>query len=322
MSERLLEPLVPFEPVRTDRIIEGEPWVAQVKWDGVRVLTYYDGNEVRLYNRKKNERTLHYPELTDLASYCKAGSVILDGEVIALDANGKPSFHEVMRRDGIRRMERVDYMRKAVPITYMIFDVIYCDGEWVYDRKLRERMDILSTIILPGDRVQLVTSHPQGKDLFKAVQRQRLEGIVVKDLNSKYLINGKDSRWQKIKNYKDLIAVIGGVTLRDGVVNAVLLGLYDEKGRLWYIGHAGTGKFKREEWRNLTDRVKPLIVAQRPFVNKPERIKGAVWVKPELTVKVQFINWTEGHTLRQPSIQAFVDVPPEECVLTRDITHA
>lgn len=316
----MLEPIVPFEPVSAKRIPKGDRWTAQVKWDGVRILTYYDGRDVRLFNRKRRERTRHYPEFTQISSFCSARSVILDGEVIALDADGKPSFHEVMRRDGIRRMDRVDRLRKVVPVTYMIFDVVYCNGEWVRHRKLSERMDILSAVITPCDRVQLVHSHPEGADLFKAVQQHRLEGIVVKDLNSKYEINGKDSRWQKIKNYRDITAVVGGVTLRDGIVNAVLLGAFDAKGRLHYIGHAGTGKLTRGEWQTLTERIKPLIVTDRPFVNRPQRIKGAIWVKPEITVKVQFLEWTKGHTLRQPSIQAFVEAPPEACVLTSPLT--
>lgn len=307
----MLEPIIPFEPVSTDRILEGDQWIAQVKWDGVRVLTYYNGRDVRLYNRKKNERTFHYPEFINIGSYCNASSVILDGEVIALGTDGKPSFHEVMRRDGIRRMGRVDQMRKTVPVTYMIFDIIYCNGEWLTKHTLKERIDLLSNVIIPCDQVQLVSSHPEGSLLFEAVKQQQMEGIVLKDLNSTYLINGKDSRWKKKKNYKDLIALIGGVTLRYDIVNAVLLGLYDEKGQLWYIGHAGTGKLKKTEWRDLTEKIKPFVIDERPFVNKPERMKDAIWIQPKLTVKVQFSNWTEGGTLRQPSIQAFVETPPD-----------
>jgi bifunctional non-homologous end joining protein LigD len=151
-----------------------------------------------------------------------------------------------------------------------------------------------------------VPSHNDGNALFKAIKEQGMEGIVVKDLNSQYIINGKDNRWQKVKNYKDLIGVVGGVTLRNNVVNALLLGLYDKKGQLWYIGHVGTGKMKKSEWRDLTEQIKPLVITDRPFSNQPERTKGAIWIKPQITVKVQFMEWTKGQTLRQPSIQADV----------------
>src|SRR5262245_27203730 len=93
-----LRPVVPFEPVSTDAMPFGNQWVAQIKRDGVRVLTYFDGKEVRLINRKLNDRTLQYPEISNIRSYSSANSVILDGEVISLK-DGKPSFHEIMRRD-------------------------------------------------------------------------------------------------------------------------------------------------------------------------------------------------------------------------------
>src|SRR4051812_46226333 len=110
-----MKPIIPMEPLSGELIPQGHEWISQVKWDGVRVLTYHDGHEVRLYNRKLHERTFHYPELTHIRSYCDADSVILDGEIIALGSDGNPSFHEVMRRDGIRRMEKVAQAKKVVP---------------------------------------------------------------------------------------------------------------------------------------------------------------------------------------------------------------
>lgn len=310
-----MEPIVPFEPIKTDRIVKGERWIAQVKWDGVRILTYFDGRNVRLFNRKKNERTAHYPEITDIHKYFRADSVILDGEMIALGPDGTPSFHQVMRRDGIRRLDRVDQARKIVSVTYMVFDVVFFNGKWLDNRPLKERMEILSDKIRPNEHVQPVAHFDDGEALFDAVCEKGMEGIVLKDLESSYLIGGKDDRWQKKKNYRDLIAVIGGVTYRGSTVNAVLLGLYDDRGKLWYIGHAGTGRLTADDWRRLTERVQPLITHERPFVNRTERMREVTWVRPRLAVKIQYIEWLEGRSVRQPSIQAFVDVPPEECTL-------
>jgi bifunctional non-homologous end joining protein LigD len=311
-----IKPIIPFEPITSDIIPTGENWIAQIKWDGVRVLTYYDGHNLKLFNRKKNERTFHYPELQDIKSFCNASSVIFDGEIIALGADGKPSFHEIMRRDGIRRLERVKQVQKYVPITYMIFDVLYVDGNWINQWSLKERLEVLSNIIIPSEHVQLVSSnsHNDIKTLFDVIEKQEMEGILIKDLKSKYIINGKNDNWQKKKNYRDLVAVVAGVTFRQGNANAILLGLYDQKGRLWYIGHAGTGKLKSSDWRKLTEKVRPLIINEMPFTNSPERLKNAVWIRPEITVKIKYIEWTGGRAVRQPSIQAFVDVSPEECV--------
>lgn len=313
-----LEPVIPFEPVRAHDIPTGDQWIAQVKWDGVRMLTYYDGREVRLINRKGNDRTKQYPEFTDVPAYCSANSVILDGEMIAI-AGGKPSFHEVMRRDSLRRDQEIRFAVSRVPAIYMIFDILYCDGEWVTDRPLNERQQLLREIITPHERLQLVPNVAEAESLFAVMKQQGWEGIVCKQLDSTYRIGGKDGRWCKLKLAHDLHAAIGGVTYRDGRVNALLLGVYDAEGRFIYIGHAGTGKWKIGEWTRLTEMVPQLRISGRPFINTPERIKGAEWVKPQLTVKVQFLEWTPGGTMRHPVIQGWSNMPPEACVLAQSI---
>jgi bifunctional non-homologous end joining protein LigD len=311
-----LSPIYPFEPVSSNEIPDGPEWISQIKWDGVRILTYFDGENTKLFNRKLNERTKIFPELTNIKSYTSAESIILDGEVIALDQNGNPSFHEVMRRDGIRRLDRVNSAIEAVPIYYMIFDILYYNGEWIHELPLKTRLEILSEAIKPNNQIQIVPENQDGKGLFEVAKQHGLEGIVCKNLTSRYIINGKTSDWKKIKNYKDIIAVIGGVTYRSGIVNSVLVGLYDDKGQFWYIGHVGTGKLTNADWKDLTKVVETIKIEQNPFVNKPQRIKEIQWIEPVLTVKVQFIEWTEGHSLRQPSIQAFVDQDPKACTLT------
>ncbi|HVJ47787.1 DNA ligase [Desulfitobacterium sp.] len=309
-----MDPILPFEPVRTEKFPVGENWVAQIKWDGVRILTYWDGSSVRLFNRKKNERTAQFPELTDIRTYCQASSVILDGEVIALE-KGKPSFHRVMKRDGLRRLKNLEWARRHVPVEYMIFDILFYNGAWVISRTLEERQSLLQKIFQTTEKIHPVDNFPASTSLFQTIQTQEMEGIVCKDLHSAYVLGGKDQRWQKIKNYRDLQAVIGGVTLRGKVVNALLLGAYDEEGRLWYIGHAGSGKLTQAEWQELTRQLLPLMQESSPFINQPSRLQGAFWVEPQQTVKVKFLEWTEGGTLRQPSIQALIQVPPHECLL-------
>lgn len=312
-----LSPLVPFEPVNTNVFPAGDSWIAQIKWDGVRILTYKDGETVKLINRKLHDRTGQYPELVNTAEYASADSFILDGEVISL-TGGKPSFHDVMRRDGLRKLQNLPVVRRQVPVTYMIFDILYCNGEWVADRPLRERQELLQQVVRPNETVQLVANFPDPEELFRVVRDHGLEGIVVKDLDSKYLVGGKDKRWMKKKVIQDLIAVVGGVTKRSGTVNALLLGLYDEKGQLWYIGHAGTGKLTQEDWRGITRMAETLAVEERPFINAPERMKDACWLQPNFTVKINYLEWTPGRSLRQPSIQAVLKTPPAECTFNQN----
>jgi bifunctional non-homologous end joining protein LigD len=304
-----------MEPVSSEAIPNGEDWVAQIKWDGVRVLTYADDQEVRLYNRKKNERTLHYPEITNIRQYCKSRSVILDGEVIALGQNGKPSFHDVMRRDGLRKMERIKIAAESVPIIYMIFDVIYLNGEWIDHKPFHERNELLAEIIKTNEHIQLVPSVTEAESLFRAIKEQEMEGIVLKRTASPYAIGKKRDDWLKVKNYRDIIAVIGGFTLAHHTVNSILLGLYDNEGKLHYVGHTGTGKMSAGDWKDLTKELKEMVADHPPFKKKPPHHAHAVWVLPEKTVKIKFAEWTEGGAMRQPSIEGFIAVPPQECVL-------
>lgn len=308
-----LTPIVPFEPILCDRGPAGDNWIAQIKWDGVRMLAYHDGRETRLINRKRNDRTAQYPEFQRTQEYCGASSFILDGEMIAFDAN-KPSFHEVMRRDGLRRSGSIETAVRTVPVVYMIFDILYLDGKWVMNQPLADRQRLLEKVVIPGSRAQLTANFPDGDVLFEAMKQRGMEGVVYKDLASLYTPDAKDGRWRKRKITRDLYAVVGGVTYRDGTVNALLLGLYDPAGTLLYIGHAGTGKLSHAEWGELTRTVAALRRTASPFANQPGRIRDAVWVEPRLVVKVHFLEWTEGGTMRQPSIQAVTEaVGPESC---------
>ena len=309
-----LQPVIPFEPIVAEQLPVGDQWIAQIKWDGVRMLSYYDGNRSELINRRGNHRTGQYPELADVSTYCSAKSVILDGEVIALK-DGKPSFHEVMRRDSLKNGSTIAVVRHQVPVIYMIFDILFYNGEWTLDQPLSSRQQLLSDIMLPHSHVQSVPSYTNPVELFAAAKSQSLEGIVCKDINSTYAPGGKDKRWQKRKIISDITAVAGGFTFRDGIVNALLLGLYDDTGQLHYIGHAGPGKLTVKDKRDLTAQAYNLAIDRMPFAAIPQRVKGAFWIKPMLVFKVHFLEWNTSGTLRQPVVQAKVDLSPESCTM-------
>ncbi|MNI23549.1 putative DNA ligase-like protein [compost metagenome] len=315
MKKEPLNPIIPFEPIRAKDIPKGDNWIAQVKWDGVRMLTYYNGDEVKLINRKGNERTQQYPEFTNIQTYCNADSVILDGEMIALHG-GKPSFHEIMRRDSLRRAQEIRFAAGRIPAIYMIFDIVYCNGDWVDHLTLAGRQQLLAEVIQPNERVQIVPNVSDASSLFTVMKQQEWEGIVCKKLDSAYVPGGKDDRWVKVKLAFDMYAVVGGVTFRDGLVNALLLGLYNAEGKLNYIGHAGPGKCSYEDLRSLTGTVQSLAIEKSGLAGiSKAKAKGALWLSPRLTVKVQFMEWTPGGTMRHPVIQGFASVPPEECNL-------
>ncbi|WP_445491103.1 ATP-dependent DNA ligase [Niallia sp. 03133] len=306
-----MQPITPFEPIGTDIIPVGDNWIGQVKWDGTRILTYSSVKSVRLFNRKLNERTKQYPELLIPSKYTQAKSIILDGEIIALK-EGKPSFYEVMKRDKIKNIEKNERIIQNIPITYMVFDILYLDGKWLTKYPLVERQRFLKEIMIPNEHIQIVESFTDKEGLFQACMKSDLEGVVFKDLNSTYLIKGKDSRWQKKKKQHDLVAVVGGVSYKNSMVNSLNLGLFNEIGHLVYIGSVGTGKLTRKDWMDLTTAIKPLITEKTPFINFIDK-GNIVWLNPMLTVKVTFLEWIEGQILRHPVIEAFVSVSPSDC---------
>lgn len=314
----MLQPLVPMEPTFSSSIphTHSQKWSAQLKWDGVRLLVHWNGIETRLYNRRQRDRTLHYPELIPASAYCKAQSIILDGEIVALGADGKPSFHEVMRRDGIRQMHKVVYARQQTPISYMAFDILYLNGEWITNKTFLERQSILQGQLLPHNIVQLVPTFTEGDALFQVAQEHGLEGIVLKNKQSPYSIGEKNEHWLKIKHSHDLFAIIGGYTIKNGRINALIVGLYDESHALHGIGHVGSGKLGQHEWIPLTEQLVFLQQSSSPFDFTPERAfydMQTCWVQPVLTVRIQYMAWTPAHSMRQPVLQSIVSIPPEQC---------
>ncbi|WP_426334263.1 DNA ligase [Paenibacillus silvae] len=313
----MFKPLIPFEPVSRDTLPAGSQWIAQIKWDGVRMLAYENGQELRLVNRRLHDRTVQYPELVRPRNLCSASSYILDGEIIALDPDtGRPSFYHVLRRDRMSRPDGIAQAVQQIPITYMVFDILFYDGKWVTDQTLAARQKLLHEVLCTGQHVQEVTNSPDAAALLTVMRQHQMEGIVCKDLSSTYGIHGKDARWQKIKIMHDLYAMIGGVTYRSGIVNAVAVGVYDGP-HFIYIGHVGTGKLNSTSWRELTAQIQPLITNDRPFYNIPERSAETTWIKPRLGLKVQYMELTHHRTLRHPSIQTFAEVTPEDCPISQ-----
>lgn len=313
-----LKPIIPFEPVRIDQIPVGPSWIAQVKWDGVRMLSYYDGTKIRLVNRRLHDRTARYPELQHLNEHCHATSFILDGELVAFQ-DGKPSFYEIMKRDSLRSSRSIQHAATQIPIVYMVFDILFANDQWVTELPLIERQQLLSDLIRPQPYLHLVENFPDGQALFRAISNQGMEGVILKRVDSKYLIQGKDNRWQKHKISRDIYALIGGVTYRDKMVNSLLLGLMNTDGTLEYIGHAGTGKWGAADWRSLTAEVQKSVVEACPFRATPPLLRDTQWLHPQYVVKVSFLEWTPGGTMRHPVIEGLAPhVPAKDCTLQQE----
>jgi bifunctional non-homologous end joining protein LigD len=305
-------------------------WLFEIKWDGYRSVAFVDGGKARLVSRNQNDMTSQYPELRDLPNYVRARTAVLDGEIVALDDSGRPSFSLMQQRTGIsgagRKVKAAD---RSVPIAYYVFDLLYLDGYDLMRVDLEKRKELLAGIIAGSGLVRYSDHHlQQGVALFEAAREQGLEGIVAKRRNSCY--EQKRSReWLKMKITRRQECVIGGYTDPRGSrehFGSIILGLYDEKGRLLHVGQAGSGfteKTHEDMWRLL----QKLKTDKNPFANRVESTRGTHWVKPELVAEIKFSEWTHetadgGVKMRAPVYQGLrPDKPAQECVFERPVSE-
>ena len=299
-------------------------WLFEIKWDGYRAVAFLDHGKMRLVSRNQNDLTQRYPELKDLPHFVKAKQAILDGEVVALDAEGRPSFSLMQQRTGFRPGGRRAPANADVPVLYYAFDLLYLDGYDLRRVSLDARKAALASALLPGDSVRYSDHYEErGKALFDMARQKGLEGILAKKRDSVYQ-EQRSREWLKIKIRHRLECVIGGYTDPEGsrpYFGSVVLGLFDKKGRLIHIGQAGSG-FTQKSLADMWKLLRKLETKQNPFSGEVEALRQVYWVKPELVAEIEFAEWTEGASggsgpkLRAPVFLGLRDdKDPKECVL-------
>ena len=294
-------PVLPMEPMKRAEPFDDPETLFQVKWDGVRVLAYAYPEGIRLFNRRLHERTAQYPEIAEALAGLKPGTA-LDGEIVALDAAGKPDFPRVLRRDFARAGANIGPLTRSVPVHYMVFDVLWLAGEELLPWPLSERQEALKALALPPPVHKVESTAGEGKALFAAVKAEGLEGIVAKKAASPYLIGQKTELWQKIKCFRTVTALVGGY-LTEGVrVRSLLVGLPEPEG-LTYIGAAASG-VTQQQWSLLRE-IFTGMAAPCPFVRAPTAA-GVHWVRPEIKAEVRFLEYTSEGVMRAPSVLRFL----------------
>jgi bifunctional non-homologous end joining protein LigD len=299
-------------------------WSFEVKWDGVRAITHSEPGRLRILSRNGNDITGAYPELRALNSALGSHRAILDGEIVALDGEGKPSFQLLQPRMHLRGEAAVRRQAESTPVTYMIFDLPWLDGHSLMSLPYSERRSRLEALDLQSARWRIPEAFPgQGTALLEATRQQRLEGVIGKRLDSRY-VSGRHSAWSKIKNWGRQEAVIGGWRAgeggRMGRIGALLLGVYDGAGELHYVGRVGTG-FDARELERLAGLLKPLARPTTPFTGR-QPPKQSHFVEPELVCEVEFSEWTQTGTLRQPSYKGLRDDKRPQDVVRERVSPA
>lgn len=290
------------------KLPRGGDWAYEVKWDGVRVLAYVDGGDLRLESRNLLDITARYPELSGLARAIGAAEALLDGEVVAFDENGKPSFSTLQRRMHVAGPHAVRGHVRATPILYAVFDVLFVDGRSMMDRPWEERRAVLDDLVSAGERWRVPAAHEDGEALASASRAQGLEGIVAKRTRSLYVPGKRSADWVKVKNVRRQEVVVGGwlpgAGRREGTVGALVVGVYAGDD-LRFAGKVGTG-FTDAELDRLSGILAPLARTTSPFANKVPW-KQARFVQPTLVAEVEFTEWTPDGALRHPSYKGLRD---------------
>jgi bifunctional non-homologous end joining protein LigD len=283
---------------------EQERWTFELKWDGIRAIAFVEGGRVRVQTRSLRDVTVSWPELAGLGSAVDQ-PILLDGEIVALDDQGAPSFQTLQERMHVSNQAEAARLAGEVPATFFVFDVLQIGDRSLLDQPWTERREVLESLDLSGPSWVTTPSFPgEGDVVWEAVEAREMEGVIAKRMDAPYLPGTRSKHWLKIKRLGSDEFVVGGwmpgAGRREGSIGSLLLGVPAADGGLAYVGNVGTG-FTSSELSRLEGALGPKRRPTSPFTSGPVPRKGAVFVAPELVVEVVFGQRTRDGVLRHSS---------------------
>jgi bifunctional non-homologous end joining protein LigD len=323
LTKTLKPTTMPKHPPLMQCTLVAEPfddpnWIFEPKLDGLRVLCWFDGRHQHLLSRQYKAQNTQFPEVMNALHTSLPYPVILDGEVVCLDANGNSSFRLLQQRLHLHDPTVIEARMRQYPAYLYIFDLLYLDHYDVSGLPLEQRKGLLSQSVRWSDRIRWTEYTPEkGTQLFQDKCERGGEGVVGKHRQSLY-VPGRSRSWVKIKCLSRQEFVIGGFTDPKGSrvgLGALLVGYYSDDGRsLIYAGKVGTG-YSRPMLLELRRQLEPLEQGRSPFdQGDPPRGAGVHWVSPALVAEIAFAEWTHHDKLRQPRFVGLrLDKRPEEC---------
>ncbi len=293
-------------------------WAFEIKWDGVRALTYSEPGRIRFESRNGNDITGGYPELRALNRALSSHAAILDGEIVAFDEDGRPSFGRLQRRMHVRGESMVRRLAKEVPVAYIAFDLLWLDGHPLFGLPYCDRRELLMDLGLEGAAWR-TPDHVvgNGEAVLEASRANGLEGVLAKRLDSAYDPGRRSPCWLKIKNVRREDVVVGGwvpgTGKRTDRIGALLVGV-EEDGRLRFAGRVGTG-FTEAELDRLSQELERR--EDSPFADGdgPKPPRESVFVEPTRVAEVEFTEWTSDGVMRHPSYKGLREEAPRSAFL-------
>ena len=285
-------------------------WAFELKWDGVRAIAYCDHGHITLESRNLREITSQYPEVRPMAEQLGALQAVVDGEIVALDEEGKPDFQRLQQRMHLGSAAAVKRKAAESPVTYIAFDLLFLEGRELYELPYSDRRRLLAGLELDGPCWR-TPAHREGdgEALLEVTRRQGLEGVVAKRLDSQYRPGKRSRSWLKVKNVDSQDLVIGGWLPGEGrrtnTIGALAVGYYDDEANLSYAGRVGTG-FDEATLGKLSTLLGKLEADESPFAGR-QPPKQTRFVEPKLVAEIEFREWTRAGTLRAPSFKGLRD---------------
>ncbi len=304
----------PMLATPADQRPEGD-WAVEVKWDGIRAAVVVEHGALQLISRNGRDITAAYPDLAGLVGVVAPGTV-LDGEIVATDEHGRPSFERLQQRMHVRDSAAVARLARELPVAFLAFDVLRVAAKDLLDDAWQVRRDRLTDLVTAGPnwRVSPVERGPGGAALFERTVELGLEGVIAKRPTSRYEPGRRSTNWRKIKHFTSQEFVVGGYELGDGGragrLGSLLLGVYDDSAALVFCGGVGTG-FTNEMLDVLTDALERIERPDSPFSGPTP--KHARFVEPVIVVDVRFAQWTDSGSVRAPSFRGVrTDIDPTQ----------
>ena len=299
-----------------------DEWAFEIKWDGIRAILFVEGGRVRAHSRNDIDVTVSFPELADIGKFLGMTTCIIDGELVALGEDGRPSFSRLQQRMHVSNQRDAKRRSLADPVTFVAFDLLYVDGHSLLDAPYDERRQRLESLHLSGGTFVTTDAFRDvaGQEILDAAVQNGLEGVVAKRRSSPYRPGRRSPDWTKVKSFRTQEVVVGGWTEgrgeRQHSLGALLLGIPGDDG-LRYVGKVGTG-FSEQARTDLLRELTPLATSESAFGSAlpSTEAKGAHFVRPQLVGEVAFGEWTAAGRLRHPTWRGLrPDKTPEEVVV-------